>query len=161
MKEWWYRLNAREQSLVFLGSIFLAAILLYSLIWSPWVNSLDALDKTVAEQRELLHWMEPVVTHIQQLRGKEPVTKKSKSSTRDVTSEVERSLKSSPLAFSIKEFQPTRDGKIRILLDAVNFDQLMTWLSALTQQTFVHVEQLNVRREVPAGQVSVVLVLQP
>jgi len=139
MKAWFMGLEANERRIMIGGGGLLLVMLLYVGIWEPITNKMDALRVSTAEQQSLLAWMRGAAQKVKQLRGHagRPVRPASGGS---LLSLVDSTAKSGRLGGALKRVQPDGDAKVRVWLEAANFDDLVRWLTTLETRHGVHVE---------------------
>jgi len=139
MKAWFMSLEANERRMLLSGGGLLLVMLLYVGIWEPLTNKVDSLRVSTAEQQSLLAWMRGAAKEVKQLRGRGGQQAKPASGG-SLLSLVDRTAKSGRLGGALKRVQPDGDNKVRVWLEAANFDDLVRWLSALETRHGVHVE---------------------
>jgi len=139
MKAWFMGLEANERRIMIGGGGLLLVMLLYVGIWEPITNKMDALRVSTAEQQSRLAWMRGAAQEVKQLRGHagRPVRPTSGGS---LLSLVDSTAKSGRLGGALKRVQPDGDAKVRVWLEAANFDDLVRWLTTLETRNGVHVE---------------------
>ena len=69
LQRWLDSLQSRERQLVISGSITLAVILFYLVIWEPVFTKLDDARQNVESQRQLLTWMQTSAQEIRNLQA--------------------------------------------------------------------------------------------
>ncbi|MCP5158532.1 MAG: type II secretion system protein M [Gammaproteobacteria bacterium] len=158
MKVWWDSLGAREQWLVGGGAVLALSILVYVLIWEPFQSSHRRLQHSVAEQRTDLVWMRQVAQKIQRLGNVGAM--QSQSDGRSLLTLVDQTARTAGLGTALKQINPQGDDKLNVRLDAVEFDKLLPWLSALEREHPIILVNLNVDRTGASGLVNARVILQ-
>ncbi len=139
MKAWFMGFEANERRMMIGGGGLLLVMLLYVGIWEPITNKMDTLRVSTAEQQSLLTWMRGAAQQVKQLRGHAGQSTKLTSSD-SLLSLVDSTAKSGRLGAALKRVQPDGDAKVRVWLEAANFDDLVRWLTTLETRHGIHVE---------------------
>ncbi len=145
MKEWWFGLQANERRTLIIGGGALTLILIYFAGWVPLQESVATLESQVQEQRSLKNWMEQSAAEMQQLRrgatGQAPVAGRS------LLTMVDQSARSGQLGSSLKRLEPEGENGVKVWLEQAAFDEMMSWLVALEQQSGVSVATITIERK--------------
>src|SRR5438477_11963928 len=91
------KLTARQQQWFIYGGFFLAAILFYSLIWSPLRDDMQQLRETVKQKKSAIVWMEPAVARIIALRKTDKAVVGSEKNTLGL---IEQAIQNNPVGAS-------------------------------------------------------------
>lgn len=159
MKAWWQQLAARERRWVALGGGVLALILIYSLAWQPLVSYHARLQQRVAEQTDLLAWMQQAALEIERLRaasgGIMPVNAQA------LLAQVDASAKAMGLGAALKRVEPEGGSTVRVWLEQASFDATVLWLERLKREQGARITSVVVERAAaPAGAVNVRIALE-
>lgn len=159
MREWWDGLGTRERFIVIAGTLVLAPLLLWAILWRPLVGAVDALEQEVAVQRENLHWMQNAAGELQRLRG--AGTQGSAGlGGRSLLAVVDQSARTAGLGAGLQRIEPDGADAVRVRLEGIPFDTLVTWLDQLSQQAGVLASLVSIERGTAGpGQVNVRLTL--
>ncbi len=143
MKEWFEELSSREQSILLFGGLALIIMLVYSLIWAPLNEETQRLHQDVERQQADLLWMEQNAKQFKSSGG----PGLSVASSESLLSIVDRSAKSAQLGGSIKRIQPDKDGSVRIWLEDVKFEKMLVWMSKLSSEYGVVLDDSNIEKQ--------------
>jgi general secretion pathway protein M len=160
MRAWWRQLAAHERRSVVMASAVLALILLYSLVWRPLVGYHARLQQRVAEQTEMLAWMQQAAQEVQQLRavsgGVEP------ASAQSLLMQVDSSAKASGLGEALKRVEPEGNTLVRIWFEQTSFDATVLWLEQLKRAQGARIVSVVVEHATaaPAGVVNMRIALE-
>lgn len=150
MKDWWMNLSLRERQVLTIGGFFVGLFLLYEIIWAPLTNSVINLRRQVQENSSLLNWMKQADQRVQTLLQKPSQTS---NSTASLLSTVQTQVNKSPLGTHVTQLRQSESDTVKLTLNAVDFDQLVVWLTQLGKSNGVIVGQITVN---PAGGPGVV-----
>lgn len=157
MKAWWEGLSSRERLLVAGGATLTLALLLYALAWQPFQASHRRLRQSVAEQRAELAAMRQMAQEIKQLSGSG--SKPATTEGRSLLTLVDQTARAAGLGAALKRVTPQGEDRLGVQFDAVEFDQLVTWLGALERDHRIVIVNLTVDRAA-AGRVNARLIVQ-
>lgn len=149
IKVWWGGLSAREQQLLGLGGLAVAAFLLYLLVWAPLAEQQQRLQRRVSGLQEDLQWVAGAVRQLRAL----PVAGPQAGDGRSLLGVVDSSLRQLKLAEGVRRVQPEGEGRVRVWLEGIGFDALLGWLEVL-QDSGIQVDSLAVDRRAEPGRVD-------
>lgn len=158
MKEWWDGLGTRERLILIAGVAIVVPLLLWALLWRPLVGGVERLEADVAAQREQLRWMQNAAAEIDQLRGSGAQATAGLGG-RSLLAVVDQSARGAGLGSGLKRIEPESADAVRVRLEGVSFDAVVTWLDELSRQFGVYASLVSIEREPVPGQVSVRLTL--
>jgi len=144
MKDWWQAREARERRVLQLGLALILASLAWLLLWQPLEQARQAALARVATQRDTLTWMRGAATQVQVLRSAGTATATAAPAA-SLLGAVEQTAKGSAVAAALRQLDPEGDDGLRVSLEAVSFDNLITWLGRLQAQG-VSVANLTLNR---------------
>ena len=156
---WWEHLAVRQRWVLGIGGFVVAAVLIYTLIWEPWRNSLQQLRQQLAVQQQELAWMRDAAVELKRLTGNS-AARNAVSRTRSLSTLIDQTAKAAGLGAALKRVEPQGEQRLRIRLEQVGFDQMVLWLSQLEQSYGVEIINAAVQREADSGRVSARLLLQ-
>lgn len=159
MREWWEGLGTRERFVLIGGTLVLVPFLLWVLLWRPLMGSVSRLDRDVATQRENLLWMQTAASELMRLRGSGAQAAAGLGG-RSLLAVVDQSARSAGLGNGLKRIEPDSADAVRVRLEGVSFDAVVTWLDQLSRQFGVSASLVSIDRESGPGQVNVRLTLQ-
>jgi general secretion pathway protein M len=149
MKEWFSRLDQREQLSVLLLSLVLALYALYVLVWSPLDNRrtlLKVQNGTIAESRIRVDAMVSQVLHLR----KDGVQTGSK---RNLTSVINESTGRYKLP--VVRLQPNSRGEIQVRVENAPFDSVLKWLHEIEYGKGLLVREASLTQTGTVGLVNV------
>lgn len=148
MKAKWQALQPREQQLVAVMAIFIAIFLFVTVIWQPLHNSLEASQKKLTRQQELLVWLKDKTNLYQQAKGGAT----NRPSAGSLSSITNRSAGRQQI--SITRIQPQGED-LQVWIDEVSFDKLVDWLATLSAQEGIRVKGIDLTDTEQSGVVRV------
>ncbi|KHD05250.1 hypothetical protein PN36_00030 [Candidatus Thiomargarita nelsonii] len=149
MKQWFKQLAPRERRTLIIGAVALGGILVYFMLWTPFVTARTQLENIVAAQKATLHWMQTAAFEVQQLRHQSPPTHKA-----SLLSLIDQST------LAQARIEPKGDSEVQVNFDEVNFTELMQWLGQLYNQHQVIVRTISIERLDSDDRVKVRLMLK-
>lgn len=156
LSAYWSTLSARERLILGVGGGFAAILLFYGLIWSPLQNQLTRLRADLPKAQEQLTWMRGQAGRIQQLRAAAPRATQGGG----LLSFVEQSAQSYGVRQSVTRIEPEGTNAVRVALDGVAFNNLLSWLSHLQKQGSVRVDNASLEPQPAPGTVNARLLLR-
>lgn len=154
--QYWNNLSARDQRTLLLGALVALPLLFYALVIDPFARELDRLEQQVAEDRELLAWMEQAAAQVKGLRAGGAGARNGGGS---LLSLIDSSAKQNGLGGALKQVKPEGEG-VRLRLEQAAFDDLVRWLGRLGAEHGVGVTSLTLERLAVTGQVNATVVLE-
>jgi len=158
MKAWFATLNPRERIIVVGGSgLLIVALLIGS--WLSFVDDVERMRDVVSEQHEVSQWMESSAQEALMLRkagGKTPVANSGAS----LLSLVDQTAKRNGLGSAMTRVEPDGSDKVRIRLERVNFDKMMSWLESLQTKHAVSIDSITIDQHQDSGMANVRLSLK-
>lgn len=153
---WWRGLQPRERTLVGGGAIVLLVMLFYLLLWAPLHRELARLRTDVPKAAEQLSWMRAQAGRVNQLRATAPTQLKGGG----LLSFVEQSATTFNLKQNIKRVEPDGNNAVRLVVDGVSFNNLVSWLGNLHKQGGVRVDNATFEGQAAPGTVNARLLLR-
>ncbi len=156
MKQWFKQLAPRERHTLIIGAILLASILVYFLLWEPFIIARTQLVNIVAAQKVTLRWMSNAAVEVQQNLRLSHIALPKKS----LLSLIDKSILRSALNKTHKRIEQKVNGEVRVNFEHVSFTELMRWLEQLYKQYQVEVTTISVERLNEPDKVKVHLILK-
>lgn len=153
---WWRGLQARERTLVAAGGAAAALLLFFFLLWVPLHRDLDRLRVEVPKASEQLATMRVQAMRVKQLRGNAPAQTKGGG----LLSFVEQSATTFNIRQHIKQVAPEGNNAVRLVVDGVPFNTLVTWLANLHKQGGIRIDNATLEPQPTAGLVNARLLLR-
>jgi general secretion pathway protein M len=158
MEQWLNQLTLGERRTILIGTVTLVGILIYFMVWEPFVTARTQLEQIVASEKATLRWMNQAAAQVQQLRNQSqtasaPINKQS------LLSLIDQSTRTGALSKANKRIQPTGDKQVRVDLNEISFTELMKWLEQLYNQHQIQVSTIRIERLPISDRVKVRLTL--
>lgn len=157
LRQHWEQLQVRERRVLLFGAVAVILMGLYVLVWEPVVVGRAKLEQEVAEQQELLAWMEQSAREVQALRGSNRNT--GRTGGQSIMSVVDSTARTQGLS-NVLEVQPEGDNTVRIRLSQASFDQTLRWLDKLVNEKNLRITGLVVERRPEPGKVDARITLE-
>lgn len=156
VKNKWEALEAREQQSLKVLGCALIVFLAYFVLWLPAKGFMLDAQRLVEERTELL-------SLVQSSRAALASTSANASSSGSILNSQQLVSTVTNLAkkqkLSLKRFEPSGENQVKVWVEDVSFDVLISWLSALETSVKVKVEQISVEKQDRPGVVSARLTL--
>jgi general secretion pathway protein M len=148
LRAWYAGLQQREQRMVAIGSITVAALILVLGLLMPLQSAVSSAAKSNETKRKDLAWMQVNASEIRAVgnlpagdTGEAPVVL------------VDRVAREAGLASALRGTQPNGTG-VRVQLEAASFDALVTWLATLDERFGLAIETITLDRGARPGVVN-------
>ncbi len=148
MKQWFYRLNPREQLSVLVMLVAVLLYLVYIALWSPLAERRDTMASRNTATQESLQRVDAMVSEILRLRDSD----NRSSNSGNLTGLINQTTASNQL--SVSRLQPNSRGEVQVRLEAVSFVSLMTWLDQLESGEGLSVLEIAITQAGASGQVN-------
>lgn len=155
LKSWYAGLQQREQRVVGIGAVALAALLLVGGILLPLQSAVSTAAKRAVAKRDDLAWMRANAAEIQAGAG----TMFGDTGEAPVVV-VDRVGRETGLGPALRGTQPSGNG-VRVQLEAAPFDTLVTWLATLDERYGLAIESITVDRAARPGVVNANITFAP
>jgi general secretion pathway protein M len=152
MKIWWEALSLRERGLVAGGVLLTLVLLFHLLFWEPFQTHYRRLQRSVAELRADLAWMQQAAQEIGRLGGAGEA--RPTDDGRSLLTLVDQTARAAGLGGALKQVAPQGVDQLSAQLDAVDFNQLIAWLGELERDHFIAIVNLSVDRTSATGRVN-------
>jgi general secretion pathway protein M len=150
MKKFWSGLSPRDRRIAVLGAVVVAAMLAWSLAWTPLIASQASLRDEAVANAQALAWMRPASAQLAALGGT-PAPRAA--DRRSLLARVDASARESGLGGSLVGVEPQDPHRVRAQFSGADFDVLATWLEQRAASG-IRVEELSVQRASGAGRVD-------
>lgn len=159
MKAWLATLQPRERNMLFFGVAAVLLTLGYLLAFEPFMLAKEQAGHRVKAQQALLGHLQQVAKEVKSIKasGGGVARVKGKGS---LLSMIDQSSRKAGIKPAIKRLTPEGDGRVRLWLEAVAFDQLINWLATVSRNSGLMVENINFSSEDKPGLVRVNLTLR-
>ena len=156
VKNKWESFEPREQQSLKLLTIALVLSLAYFALWVPAKAYMVDAQRMVDERTEVLSLVQSSRS-ILASRSAGDSNSGSILNSQQLVSTVTNLAKKQSL--SLKRFEPSGENQVKVWVEDVSFDVLISWLSALETSVKVKVEQISVEKQDRPGVVSARLTL--
>lgn len=146
-------LTSREQNMVKIGGVALAAILIFGVLL-PLDSSVSKARARISKKQQDLVWMKNVAPF---LAAQAPAHQSNGESLIVI---VDRSARESDLGKSLAGTDPSGAGGIQVRLEKAPFDSIVGWLSRLSQQNGIGVDGATIDGAGAPGLVNAAIVLK-
>ncbi len=157
IKEYLNSLESRERNLVVIAAVLVALTIPYQFIWKPFSESLENTNVRVKSQRNQLATMQQQAREIRQLQGAGTVI--AQSGRQFLNNLINTAAKRNGLTNALNIKADSEDN-LRVSMDNVPFDNVMTWLDQLISNSGIIVSKLTVDRQPTVGRVNVSVYLE-
>lgn len=149
----WESMNQREQMVVAILGVTIVFALFFSLIVTPLIKGREQARALYESRQEELSWMQGVAPQLIGKSNKEPLQN---------AQAMMNTVNKSAAAFQLKlnRVQPEGDTKLRVWLEKVPFNALMSWLNDLQLNNGIVSSSVNIEADSTPGVVSAKVVLQ-
>lgn len=154
MRQWLQGLQARERAVLGFGLALLLVVLGYSLVWQPLQIQRERLRLRLADQQQLMSWMQGAAAEIRRLRAQGQATEGNP--TGSLAARVEARLSEAGLKPQLARIEPDGQGSLRLQFESVDFARLLTALQGLIEQDGLSIDEANFARgtDQPPGRVD-------
>ncbi|MBF0152318.1 MAG: type II secretion system protein M [Magnetococcales bacterium] len=154
----WSGIGDREKVLVMGGSLLLAFLLLFFLVWSPIQEQHRELRTMTENRANTIRWMEQAsreVAHLKSLTGSRLSLEKGDS----LLSLADRSVRKQGLGPVLKRVEPDGQDKVRLWFEQAPFQPLLVWMEALHDRYGIETVNVSIEKGKNPGLVNTQLVL--
>ena len=146
IKNYWASLQDRERQILGWGSLIVAIILFYALIWQPWHRAIAHMEGALPSLRNNLVWIRQqsatLDSHQSNPRGA------VKDADQSLLSIVEKTASQNRVRDAIQKLTPVnQDQQVNVVLEKVNFNQWLRWIETLNKDYGVSIQQFTAERD--------------
>ena len=146
-KEWWESINPREQQLTMVSTVVIGIGILYWGIWTPLTDQLSESQKQLTRAESTLSWTQEKATVLLEAGAGKPQSRDG-----NLTQILNRSARKNGITFSRIV---NKQDKIEVWISNVQFDLLLKWLTALSNQHGVSVVNADFAKTDQKGYIKV------
>jgi general secretion pathway protein M len=139
---WWAARQIRERQILVVGAIAVAVSIFYLAIWEPVARAQRKADAALRQSRTVANRLETNAVEVQRSRG----TGGGFSSLPLLTA-VDQAAKRPELGKAPSRIQPENDKEVKLWLDEVPFDALVSWLQILQTQYGIAVASAELEKK--------------
>lgn len=158
MKKWLNSLEERERRYVTVGSIIVFLMLVYSLLWAPFLDKVKKLDGQVKSHSETLSWMQNN-THLIKTANT-GATSGSINRDQSLIAVIGQTTKNSAMSDTVKRVEENKDNSVRVWLEKAPFDHMIIWLESLQTRHGANITSINIDKQNEVGIVNARLTLE-
>lgn len=160
MKAWWAGLAPRERVILGAGSLVLAVVVIYLMIWEPMVSKRQQVRADISALSADLAWMQQVERQVKRRAAQQSDQPAIGSAGGSVLTLIEVSARAAGVNQALERVQPEGQGA-RIWFTETGFDALLNWLGELEQRHGLQVSQLAVDAGNTPGMVTARIKVEP
>lgn len=155
IREWFLSKNQHERRLLILAAAIAIALLFYTLVAAPFLDTLHQHRQKASKQDDLISWMQETSATIRQLGS----NRKSAATSVPLLTLIDRSARQHRLGSYLHRLEPQGTGVAQIWFKEIPFDNLARWLQSIHQQYDITVVNLGIQRQAKTGIVDARIVL--
>lgn len=144
MKAWWSRLNHRQQRAMWALALVLVMTTGYVGLWEPWVQAKHQYAQEVAYHQATLDWLGALAPSLDALQDQQAIGQLDQGQS--LLSLTDQTARAAGLAGALSRIEPVTESQVSVWLNGANFDEMMGWLSDLSIERGVQVDQMSVNR---------------
>lgn len=155
MKAWWLGLQERERRLLLTLAVLAAALLWWLLLLRPLEAArtrAQAAVTTLSQQRGEARAQADAILASRQAAAPRPV--------RSLFALVDSSARDAGLMNAQTRIEPLAENRVRVVMDAADFDRMSAWLEALDRDEGIDISEWSVDRALVPGVVNASMTLQ-
>ncbi len=158
INQWLDTLEQRERYIVLAGTICLAIILFYLIIWEPITSRHEQQQLNYNSQRQLYNWMKNASLEIRSLNSTSG-SNTSRFRNQSIASLADRSAITSGVKPFIEKIDQSKKG-VKIKLKSANFDSIISWLTDLENKYAIIISKIKVEEAKEKGAVDALITLE-
>lgn len=151
-------LPARDRSALKILALCLGILFLYFACWSPAQNYMSANHDLLEQRVELLKQVKSNSAILAAMNKQNGSSQTPKINSQQLVSTVTSMAQQQGVA--LKRFEPSGERELKVWVDDVAFDKLVSWLSVLKARIGVEVDQISLERQDKPGLISARLTLR-
>ncbi len=160
MKERWQQLAPREKQLLILMSVVVLITLFYFALWKPLKTGIEDGELRIKAQTRALMEIRKQAAEVRQLRSSGAASDTTVKDSSSLLGLIERSAKQKKIKGGLQKVQPEGEREVRVWMENVSFDQLISWLDLLTNRYGIQISEISLEHGNTPGIVSGRILLQ-
>ncbi len=160
IKERWQQLAPREKQLLIIMSITIVISLFYFAFWKPLKTGIEDAELRLKAQTRTLTEIRKQAAEVRQLRASGIGNNSSIKDSTSLLGLIERSAKQKKIKQSLQKVQPEGQKEVRVWMENVSFDLLISWLDLLNNRYGIQINEISLERGNTPGIVSGRILLQ-
>lgn len=154
----YYGLPERDRLSLVVLFVFISTVAFYYFVWTPISDGLDSAKSRYENKASLVQWMkdnEKVAKQASRNKGKAKGNARRGKPLLTVVNQT-----SSQKNLKVKRVEPKGEDGIRVWMDKVPFNDLMSWVSMLSTQYGVTAVNISMEKQKEIGLVNASLILK-
>ncbi len=160
LKERWQQLAPREKQLLIFMSVVILITLFYFSLWKPLKTGIEEGELRLKAQTRALAEIRKQADEVRQLRASGAGNRNSVKDSTSLLGLIERSAKQKNIKSGLQKVQPEGQREVRVWMENVSFDQLISWLELLNNRYGIQINDISLERGNSPGIVSGRILLQ-
>lgn len=155
MKAWlafWKERSSRERRAIGGGLTVLLLAALYAYLWQPMNDQRQRMRARLPELRAQAATMRSLAPEVPRLKAMRMVAAIPAGGLQGA---LETAARAEGMHDAISQISPQPGNRARVVLAAVNFDQLLKWVAHLQTQSRVHLESCHIEALEQPGMVKI------
>ncbi|MEP7042216.1 MAG: type II secretion system protein M [Dokdonella sp.] len=159
MAAWWQKLAPNERRMLGIGSVVVALLLGWALLWHPLAMKRVELQQTIEGQRRDLAYVNVGAAEIDRLHAAGTRSRADRQG-RSLLALADATARSAGLENALKRVEPVGARSVRVSFESANFDALVDWIEDLSRSYGVEASDLSADRADGIGLVNARVTLQ-
>ncbi|HEY0232070.1 MAG TPA: type II secretion system protein M [Dokdonella sp.] len=156
---WWGALAPNERRMLGIGSVVVALLLGWALVWHPLAMKRAELETTIEGQRRDLAYVRVGAAEIERLHAAGTHSRADRQG-RSLLALADATARSAGLDTALKRVEPVGARSVRVSFESANFDALVGWIEDLSRSYGVEASDLSADRADGVGLVNARVTLQ-
>lgn len=145
--KYWQGLQPRERLFLGIGLVFVAFLLFYQFLWSPWHSAVNYMEEALVDHRKNLVWMRQQSSLLNENGGITSVVP-VQGSGQSLMSVIEKTAGATGVKGAIQQLSPRKNNtQVSVVLEQVSFNKWVRWVDSLQSSYGVSIAQLSAERE--------------
>ncbi len=153
IKNYWRSRTKREQTVLAIGAALAFLIILWGYGFTPLAKSRDRLQTDIMQAQTDLRFMREAAGTLSPLRTQSQFAGLNRNG-KSALSLIDESLSARGLGLAMKQIEPVSAGYVKVSLEQVQFDDLMSWLEELRRAQGIVPDDLKITRVEGVGVVN-------
>lgn len=154
MMAYWFQLKPNERLMIMVAGGLLLIFLIYSVLWEPYTDKVQRLEKNIVEQKELVQWLSQSAQEVKKLRAQSTGNGAGRRGGQSLLSLIDQTAKRANLGSSVKRVEPDGSDRVRVWLERAAFDDVARWLEQVEKDYALNIETAIVDNDDNPGRVS-------
>lgn len=156
---WWQALASNERRMLAGGTVAVALLLGWALLWHPLAGRRAELQQTVENQRRDLAYLRLGAAEVGQLRATGQRSRGDRQG-KSLLALADATARDGGLADTLRRVEPVGASSVRVSFEGARFDAIAQWMETLSRQFGVEVSDLSADRADGIGLVNARATLQ-